>query len=166
MNVSPVQFGVDSFHDNLIEALEISALEAKYVCLEVTENLFLENIQEISTKLARLQSYGFSIALDDFGTGYSSLKYLKVLPINKLKLDRIFVQELPHSKNDVAITQSVLALGQNFNVQVIVEGVETKEQCTFLEENGCQFIQGYLISKPMSEENVLSFLTKEAEKTL
>lgn len=89
-----------------------------------------------------------------------------MLPINKLKLDRIFVQELPHSKNDVAITQSVLALGQNFNVQVIVEGVETKEQCTFLEENGCQFIQGYLISKPMSEENVLSFLTKEAEKTL
>lgn len=160
VNVSPVQFGVDSFHDNLIEALEISALEAKYVCLEVTENLFLEDIQEVSTKLARLQSYGFSIALDDFGSGYSSLKYLKVLPINKLKLDRIFVQELPHSKNDVAITQSVLALGQNFNVQVIVEGVETKEQCTFLEENGCQFIQGYLISKPMSEENVVEFLKK------
>ncbi|ACZ13205.1 EAL domain-containing protein [Sulfurospirillum deleyianum] len=161
INISPVQFSVAPFQESLIHALEASTLRAQLVCLEVTESLFLENIEEVSQKLAALKTYGFCIALDDFGSGYSSLQYLKVLPLNKLKLDRIFVQDLPDSQSDIAITQSVLALGKNFNVNVIVEGVETEEQCKFLEQIGCRYIQGYLISKPMPEENVLEFLREK-----
>lgn len=164
INISPVQFSVETFIDKLMEAITISKLDPTLVWLEVTETIFLQDIKEVSAKLVRLQAYGFSIALDDFGSGYSSLKYLKTLPLNKLKLDRLFVQGLPHSQSDVAITQSVLLLGKNFNLQVIVEGVETQEQLEFLQKNACHFIQGYLISKPCSETKIIELVDAEVSK--
>ena len=164
INISPVQLSAESFQETLFQAIEISGLHPTLICLEVTETIFLQEIETVSKKLAQLQAFGCTVALDDFGSGYSSLQYLKRLPVNKLKLDKSFSKELPHSQNDIAITQSVLFLGRSFNLDVIVEGVETEEQCDYLRQNGCTYIQGYLIAKPMCKDHVIDLVDSALDK--
>jgi EAL domain-containing protein (putative c-di-GMP-specific phosphodiesterase class I) len=113
---------------------------------------------EVSKKLSELKQFGFEIALDDFGTGYSSLGYLKRLPLDKIKIDRTFIKELPDSKGDAAITTSVCSWGGNFHLEVVAEGVETVEQLEFLEKAGCGNVQGYLFAKPLEESALLAYL--------
>jgi EAL domain-containing protein (putative c-di-GMP-specific phosphodiesterase class I) len=99
--------------------------------------------------LNRLKELGISLAIDDFGVGYSSLSQLKRLPINKLKIDRSFIRELPHDEEDVVISKTIIALSRNMGLSVIAEGVETRQQKDFLLQNGCHYIQGYYYSKPL-----------------
>jgi EAL domain-containing protein (putative c-di-GMP-specific phosphodiesterase class I) len=99
--------------------------------------------------LNRIKELGISLAIDDFGVGYSSLSQLKRLPINKLKIDRSFIRELPHDEEDVVISKTIIALSRNMGLSVIAEGVETQQQKDFLLHNGCNFIQGYYYSKPL-----------------
>ena len=164
INISSIHFASDEFSDHLTKAMREAQIKPSYICLEVTETIFLHDIDTVAKKLAELKLLGYHIALDDFGTGYSSLEYLKKLPIDKIKIDRSFVKELPDSLGDIAITTSVCSLGENFGLDVIAEGVETEAQMAFLKKIGCQAVQGYLFSKPLSESALLDFLKKEISK--
>ncbi len=161
INISAAHFVEDTFSDRLIELVQQGEVASSNICLELTETIFLEDMEIVSRKLTELKRMGFQIALDDFGTGYSSLGYLKGLPLDKIKIDRIFTKELPDSKGDVAITTSVCLWGENFGLDVVAEGVETERQLAFLEEMGCDQVQGYLFAKPMDEKNLIKYLDEK-----
>lgn len=126
-------------------------LEPRYVDLEITESLTMDH-QYFGEVLTKLRDLGVKLSIDDFGTGFSSLSYLRDLPVNRLKIARPFVKDLELNYNDKAIIASIISLAQNLNLQVIAEGVETKEQFQFLQEKGCNEIQGYYISQPLPPE--------------
>ncbi|RLC46229.1 MAG: hypothetical protein DRI23_12620, partial [Candidatus Cloacimonadota bacterium] len=101
---------------------------------------------------------GFSISVDDFGTGYSSLNYLKLFPIDELKIDKSFIDDIPHDKSDVAITKAIIALSQTMGYENVAEGIETDKQEEFLKNNGCETGQGYYFSKPKVKDDLIEFL--------
>ena len=116
----------------------------------MTESLLMESQDQACEALSRLQKLGVTTAVDDFGTGYSSLAYLKMLPIDNLKIDRAFIRDLPGDSTYVAITRAIIDLGRALNFHVTAEGIETCEQYEFLRAVGCDTAQGYLIGKPMA----------------
>ena len=117
--------------------------------LELTESTLMQQQDKVRGTLESLRSLGVSISIDDFGTGYSSLSYLKAFPIDTLKIDRSFVVDLPLDTDSTAIVRAIIALAHSLNLEVIAEGVETKAQLEFLRAVGCEYVQGYLIGKPM-----------------
>ncbi|MCK5678501.1 MAG: EAL domain-containing protein [Flavobacteriaceae bacterium] len=125
-------------------------------CLEfeVPESQIMNHPEDAILLLNKLRNMGIKLAIDDFGTGYSSLSYLKRLPINKLKIDKTFIQGLPNNEEDVAIAQAIIALAKSLNLSIIAEGVESKEQRDFLLENGCENVQGYVYGKPMPADEM------------
>lgn len=158
LNLSMMQLKSSDFISILKESLLTNNYDANNLELEVTEGQIMQNPDESIEKLKELSSYGIKLSVDDFGTGYSSLSYLKRLPINKLKIDRAFVKDLPNDEDDVAISKSIIALSKNLKLDVIAEGVETNEQKQFLVENGCNKIQGYLYSKPKGADDIEELL--------
>ena len=116
--------------------------------LEVTETALMSNIHTTAKLLTRIRSLGVSLSIDDFGTGYSSLAYLKRLPLDTLKIDRSFIQDIPKSPEDMKVVQAIIVMAHTLHLQVVTEGVETAEQYAFLEEHGCDLAQGYLLSRP------------------
>ena len=128
--------------------------------LEITENQIMNNPEISITILQEIRNLGIGISVDDFGTGYSSLSYLKRLPINKLKIDKSFIDDLPDDKDDVAITKAIIALAESLGLDLIAEGVETKEQLEFLVSKGCNIIQGYYYSKPLPAHAYRELLLK------
>ena len=117
--------------------------------LEVTEGIFMGQMQQSVPVLNVFKKLGVTIAIDDFGTGYSSLSYLKQLPIDKLKIDRSFIRDLPHDSDAIAITQAIISLGKNLGLSIVAEGVETLAQQTLLQKMNCEEGQGYLYSPPV-----------------
>ncbi|HLD23388.1 MAG TPA: EAL domain-containing protein, partial [Sulfuricurvum sp.] len=148
MNLTMKQLQQKDFIYFLTHLIGETGCKEEWIELEVTEDQIMMNPDEAIEILREISSIGVKIAIDDFGTGYSSLSYLKKLPINKLKIDQSFVRELPHDEDDRAITKAIIALAQSLNLEIIAEGVETREQKEFLVQNGCENIQGYLYSKP------------------
>ena len=140
---------------NLIDEIEYNP---EYLEFEVTESQIMKDPQNAITKLLEIGSMNVNIAIDDFGTGYSSLSHLKQLPIDKLKIDKSFIDDIPHDEDDMSITIAIIALAKSLNLSVIAEGVETEEQKSFLLENGCVNIQGYLYSKPILAGDMEKFL--------
>ena len=149
INVAVPQIERSDFAESVTRALQRYQLPARVLEVEVTESLFMESRQLARSVLGRLQSMGVTTAVDDFGTGYSSLAYLHLLPVDNLKIDRAFVQELPHSATHVAITRAIIQLGHALKFSVTAEGIETPEQYAFMREAGCDVGQGFLIARPM-----------------
>lgn len=143
MNVSAVQFRHPQFVHMVKHVLEQTGLDPKYLELELTESL-INNPMMIKEKLDSLKEKGISLSLDDFGTGYSSIYYLKTLPLQVLKIDRTFIQETPSSQRDSSLLRSIIELGKSLGMTVLAEGVETEEQFKFLQEIGCDQIQGFI----------------------
>ncbi|MDZ4153567.1 putative bifunctional diguanylate cyclase/phosphodiesterase, partial [Methylicorpusculum sp.] len=149
VNLSPVQFRNQDVVSLIKKVLDETGLPAEYLELEITEGILMEQADQALITLANLKTLGVSLAVDDFGTGYSSLSYLKRFPLDKLKIDRSFVDGLGSDENDQAIVKAVIAMGHSLGIKTLAEGVETIQQLNILKQLGCQFYQGYLFGKPM-----------------
>jgi EAL domain-containing protein (putative c-di-GMP-specific phosphodiesterase class I) len=161
VNVSGLQLQRGDFQKVVKEVLFNTRLDPERLELEITENFIMNKPEKAIAILDNLKSIGIQIAVDDFGTGYSSLSYLKRLPVDKLKIDRSFVRDIPHDRNDEAITCAILALGKALDLKVIAEGVETQMQKEFLLMQGCDEAQGYLYSKPVPANELLVFYNSD-----
>jgi len=159
INMSTRQF--DRKYDNvsLIKSLIFQhQIPENYIHLEITESLMLEDSRLILDTLSELKELGVLLSVDDFGTGYSSLSYLRKFPIDILKIDQSFIRNLSLRSGDDALIKAIIAMGQSLNLTVIAEGVETKEQLTFLQQHECNQVQGYYFSKPVSADEISTLL--------
>ena len=128
--------------------------------IELTESMLVHNIKDIVTKMNELSKIGISFSLDDFGTGYSSLQYLKMLPLDQLKIDQSFVNDIATNSSDRAIVRTIITMASSLGMNVIAEGVETERQRQFLLEDGCLHFQGYLYSKPIPMDDFRKLILK------
>ncbi len=150
MNLSGRQLQRNNLSTTIAGILEETQLDPSFLELEVTESMLMHDPKYAIDMLMQIRAKGVvHINVDDFGTGYSSLSYLKRFPIDALKLDKSFVDGLPHDEDDVAICRAVIALAHSLKLRVIAEGVENDEQLAFLRQNGCDVIQGYFVSRPL-----------------
>ncbi|MDR2839418.1 MAG: EAL domain-containing protein [Azonexus sp.] len=158
VNVSARQLRQRDFCEMVAGALADSGLPPELLEIEITESSVMENPQETIGILQKLSSMGITLAIDDFGTGYSSLAYLKLFPIDHLKIDRSFVADIEHDLNDRTIAFGTIALAHSLGLKVVAEGVETEDQYVLLRGNGCDEIQGYLFSLPLPADAAFAFL--------
>lgn len=161
VNISTYQFIQKGFIKKLSGLLEEIGLEPKYLEMEFTESILMQNSDLISSTLAELKSLGIRCSIDDFGTGYSSLNYLKYLPIDKIKLDRSFVTSLTTNPNDDAISKAIITMAHELNLKVTAEGVENVQQLEFLRSHMCDEAQGFLFSKPLPAKDFVQLLMNE-----
>lgn len=159
INVSVIQFNQPDFVPMVLSAITSAGVNEKNIGIELTETIFMDNFEESVIKINQLRNKGVQIFLDDFGTGFSSLKYLKNLPIDKLKVDKIFIDDI--AKREDNITETVIVLAHKMGMKVVAEGVEQKEQLTLLQEYNCDMIQGYYISKPVFEKEIFEVMEKK-----
>jgi EAL domain-containing protein (putative c-di-GMP-specific phosphodiesterase class I) len=159
VNLSARQFRDLTLVDSVETALAESGLEPRCLELEITESVAMENIELTVRLLTRLRELGVAIAIDDFGTGHSSMSYLKRFPIDALKIDRSFVEDLPHGKEDAAIARSIIQLADGLNLRVIAEGVETTEQADFFTPYDCD-VQGFYFAHPMPADQCEALFAK------
>jgi diguanylate cyclase (GGDEF)-like protein len=152
VNLSPAQFRDGDIADTVATVLKETGLEPERLELEITENLLINDTEEVLGKLIRLRDLGVAIAMDDFGTGYSSLSYLARFPFSKIKIDRQFIRNMTRDTAMRAIVKTIIALGKSLEVSVTAEGVETQEQAAMLREFGCSQVQGFLYGYPQSAE--------------
>ncbi len=164
INISVKQFLHAKFIERLMAAMDKYHLDCNRITLEITENLFIEDLEKFSPTCERLHALGFKISLDDFGTGYSSLSMLRTLPIDEVKIDKSFVDNIEHDKKALNMVKNIIAIGKNFEMKVLAEGVETQRQRDQLEACGCDLIQGYFYSKPLSFDQLVSFVKDNKEE--
>lgn len=155
VNLSALQITRAGLSATVAAALHRHALPPALLELEITESVLMRDTDRALEVLSDLRRIGIKVSIDDFGTGYSSLNYLKRLPLDKLKIDRSFIRDLPRDANDVAITQAIIAISAKLGLSVIAEGVETREQFEFLRSNGCNQIQGFYFSRPRSAPEII-----------
>lgn len=158
VNLSALQFLQHNLPDKIQEILDETGLEPRYLELELTESTFMQDAEHTIATLHTLKAMGLQLAIDDFGTGYSSLSYLKRFPIDKLKIDQSFVRELASDPDDAAIARTIIRMGHSLRLEVIAEGVETVEQLAFMKKEGCDQIQGYFFSKPLTPDELGQFM--------
>ena len=156
VNVAGPQIIRSDIVRTVTEVLDQTGLPARYLELEVTETFVMDNEEKTFDVLARLRELGIRIAIDDFGTGHSSLANLKRLPVDTLKIDRAFVRDIPEDTNDIAIARAIIAMGRQLQLKTVAEGVETDAQKQLLSDEGCDFFQGYLFSRPLPSEEIES----------
>lgn len=166
VNLSAQQFRSSDIVELVRRALKETSLPAHQLEMELTETLLMDDLDSNIAVLKKLRKLGVGLSLDDFGTGYSSLSYLKRFPIDELKIDRAFVMDLEHNKDDAAIVQAIITMAHSLRLRVVAEGVETQPQLEQLRAMGCDTIQGYLISKPVpaAEMEVLLFQQRHRYK--
>jgi EAL domain-containing protein (putative c-di-GMP-specific phosphodiesterase class I) len=161
VNLFGAQFQNGQLATNVIEVLQQTKLPPEALEIEITENIILAHDEQVLEPLRALHELGVGIAFDDFGTGYASLSLLKRYPLTRLKIDRSFVTEICDDEADAAIVKAVIFLADKLKLQVIAEGVETLEQCDFLQKCGCKQVQGYLYGKPMAIGDLEDFIQRK-----
>lgn len=161
VNLSARQF--ENNIPSLIEEIMIETdVSPQSLTLEITEGVAMKNVDQNIRMLEELRALGLNISIDDFGTGYSSLAYLKRFPLNTLKIDRSFIKDITSNTDDREITKAIIAMGQNLNLKVLAEGVETRQQLDILRASGCDYIQGYFFSRPLPVVDVTPFLKNKS----
>ncbi|WP_199426426.1 EAL domain-containing protein [Thermaerobacillus caldiproteolyticus] len=158
VNVSASQFQQPDFVDDVKRALSQSGLEPHYLNLELTESSMLRNVHYSTQVMKELQQLGVGISIDDFGTGYSSFSYLKNLPINVLKIDRSFIEQLHKNASDIAIVKAIVTMGYGLGIKIVAEGVETEEQVELLKALRCHYAQGYVFYQPVTAEEFTKYI--------
>ena len=158
VNVSSLQFKQTKFAEHIIALVNHSGLPASLLELEITETAIMENPKQTIDELHKLREAGIRISMDDFGTGYSSLAQLKELPIDVLKIDKSFIDEIGQSKSGNAIVASIIDLAHSLEIGVVAEGVESQPQFDFLQKSSCDIVQGYYFSRPLDKENSTEYL--------
>ena len=166
VNLSARQFHYANLVDVVGDTIRKSGIDARCLDLELTESTIMDRLEETTLTLKRLKNMGAHISIDDFGTGYSSLMYLKTFPIDCVKIDKSFVNDVTTDSDDRAITQAIISMAHSLKLEVVAEGVETKEQLEILKSQGCDIIQGYLFSKPIPVDDVAPFLLSDAVKKI
>ena len=164
INISALHFQQSSLLETLTECLTNYDVPARCVELEITESAMMDNPEFAQQQMNRLKALGFTIALDDFGTGHSSLGYLKRFPIDTLKIDRSFIKDIIDSEQDRNITATIIRLAKYLKIDVVAEGVETKEQAYMLHVMGCNTMQGYYYSRPLHADKVAAFIEKNNQR--
>ncbi|WP_299845156.1 bifunctional diguanylate cyclase/phosphodiesterase [uncultured Jannaschia sp.] len=159
VNLSAIQHGDANLLQKVSRVLAETGFYAQRLELEVTETALLGDDERTYDNLHRLRKLGIRVSLDDFGTGFSSLSHLRRFPFDKIKIDQSFVRRIPTDADSVAIVQAVTALARKLRMRVTIEGVETAEQRAFARREGCDQIQGYLISRPIPSDEVRTFMT-------
>ena len=162
VNLSPAQFAYQDLMETVCWALNEAKLPGHHLELEITETMLMRDRNTTIKTLHDLSSLGISLALDDFGTGYSSLSYLRRFKIDKIKIDRSFIADVPSNADGVTLVQSILTLGHSLGLRVVAEGVESEAQYDFLVQQDCDEAQGYLLSKPLSAGDFFELVKKDA----
>jgi EAL domain-containing protein (putative c-di-GMP-specific phosphodiesterase class I) len=159
VNLSARQLRDESFPVRIEQILRDFSISPTSLELEITESAAMENAHQTVTLLKRLRAMGIELSIDDFGTGYSSLNYLKLFPIQRLKLDHSFVRDMEDDSNDAAICSATISLAHSLGLGLLAEGVETAAQYKVLRRMGCDLAQGYYFSRPVPANEVLQFFT-------
>ncbi|WP_419780578.1 putative bifunctional diguanylate cyclase/phosphodiesterase [Maridesulfovibrio sp.] len=159
INISAKQLLLSGFKEHLLHAVEASNLNKKNIVLEITESVFIDDIDYVSSLLQSIRDEGIKISLDDFGTGYSSFSMLRKLPVNELKIDRSFIQDIVNVEDAADVVKAIIGIGHNMNMHVVAEGVENIEQQKILNKYECDIYQGYYYSKPLKVHELLSYLS-------
>ena len=158
VNISPFQFIQENFVQNISDIIANENFHPELLELELTETVFIQDIELVKNKISTLKDYGIKVSIDDFGTGYSSFKYLHEFSFSHLKIDRYFIKNVDKFENKQSILQSIIQLANTLKVNIIAEGVETSEEVSWLRKNNCDIIQGYFFSRPLPIENLKVFL--------
>jgi len=158
VNMSSLPFVRQNIPLSIQKILHKTGLSAEFLELEITETVIMENSNEISSTLLKLKEMGVTLAVDDFGTGYSSLHHLKELPVSELKIDKSFILNMTANDNDAVIVRSTIDMAHNLGLTVVAEGIEEKDTYDILEILRCDYGQGYLLNKPLSEEDLIDQL--------
>ncbi len=161
INVSPTQYKSTGFVDRVIAFSQQFDIDPKMIIFEITEEVVASSIDKVVDVMHQLTKYGFRFSIDDFGTGYSSLRYLKNLPLTELKIDKSFVDDITIDSRATGIVKTIIDMAHNLNLDVVAEGVESKEQFDILTQYKCEFYQGYLFSKPVPEYDFFALLQQE-----
>ena len=165
INLSAADIRQKDFPENLVSISRNFGIDPNRLEIEITENMFMSDIQACTHKLQILSNNGFSIAIDDFGTGYSSLNYLRELPVHTIKIDYSFISEIEHSKKGAALVAAIVSMAHALDINIIPEGVENTNQSAYLESLGCQIMQGYLFSKPVSATDFLDIVATQHKES-
>lgn len=166
VNVSPVQFVQEDFIEKLFKKIEKSGIDKKHLEIEITEDVLIDNVEDTISKLNKIREQGVGLSLDDFGTGYSSLRYLQLLPLTTLKIDKSFVSNIAEKDGfEAKLTESIISLVSKMGLNTIAEGVENEEQLKMIQKFNCRTIQGFLLGKPMPKEQCEKLLVENLSKT-
>ena len=158
INKSPAQFSKEECDEEWKDIFAAYNIPLSSITVEITETVFMESGRNYIDTLEQMQAMGMLISLDDFGTGYSSLSYLKRFPVDILKIDREFINDLTTDPSDALLVETIITLAEKMQIKVIAEGVETKEQLDFLKQNNCRYVQGYYFSKPLPRSDFEIYL--------
>ena len=160
VNLSAIQLADPSLVGHVTDALRVSGVDPSLIELEITETALMKNLDQAIIRLHALRALGVRLSIDDFGTGYSSLSYLKQMPVDILKVDRSFVKDLPHNRDDLAITRAVIAMAHGLSMKVVAEGVEEKEQFESLRAEGCDEFQGWFCRPAMQSKELEALINR------
>jgi len=161
VNVSPCQLQSLDIVEKITTLVNEAGILPHQVEIEITEGVLIRDIEDIKHKLSELRGLGFRISADDFGTGYSSLSYIHHFSIDTLKIDRSFVQDIDHNRNDEAICSAIISLAKGLGIRTVAEGVETIAQAQLLQSHGCEVYQGYYFGRPMTDLKMTSFFKEK-----